>query len=233
VAEVLLEVCVDSLDGLKAAIEGGADRIELCAALEVGGLTPSVGLMQAAAGCGVPVLAMIRPRSGGFDFSAAEVAVMRSDIAAARAAGLAGVVLGATRGAGLDRAMLADLVAAAQGLDLTLHRAVDLCDDVEAAVEAAIALGFRRILSSGGASTALGGRARLAAMIAAARGRIAIMPGSGLSAETVGGLHSLGVTQVHASCSDPGPAARLGFGAPRRTSAARVRALKDALLTWT
>lgn len=232
-SEVLLEVCVDSPDGLQAAIEGGADRIELCAALEVGGLTPSAGLMRAAAGCPVPVLAMIRPRSGGFDFSSAELAVMRSDIAAARAAGLAGVVLGATRGAGLDRAVLADLVAAAQGLDLTLHRAVDLCGDVEAAVETAVALGFRRILSSGGAQTAMEGRARLAAMIAAARGRIAIMPGSGLSAETVGGLRPLGVGQVHASCSDPGPAAPLGFGAPRVTSAARVRALKAALLTWT
>jgi copper homeostasis protein len=231
-AEVVLEVCVDSLGGLQAAIAGGADRIELCAALDVGGLTPSAGLMQAAAACPVPVMAMIRPRSGDFAYTAAEVALMRTDIAAARAAGLAGVVLGATRGAALDRDVLADLVASAQGLDLTLHRAVDLCDDAEAAVEAAMTLGFRRILSSGGAASAAQGLSRLAAMTAAARGRIAIMPGAGLSAEAVGLLRPLGATEIHASCSAPGPAAPLGFGAPRVTSAARVRALKAALLTW-
>ena len=231
-AEVLLEVCVDSLAGLRAAVAGGADRIELCAALEVGGLTPSAGLIRAAADCPVPVLAMIRPRSGGFDFSRDEAAMMQGDIAAARAAGLAGVVLGATRGAALDRAVLAELVAAAQGMDLTLHRAVDLCDEAEAAVETAVALGFRRILSSGGARSAGQGLPRLAAMIAVARGRIAIMPGAGVSADTVGLLRPLGVTEVHASCSVPGPAAPMGFGAPRVTSADQVRALKSVLLTW-
>jgi copper homeostasis protein len=230
--EVLLEVCVDSLAGLRAAIEGGADRIELCAALEVGGLTPSVGLMQAAAGCGVPVLAMIRPRSGDFAYHAGEVAMMRADIAAVRAAGLSGVVLGATRRAALDRTVLADLVETAQGLDLALHRAVDLCDDATDAVETAVALGFQRILSSGGAATAMEGLPRLAEMISAARGRIAIMPGAGVSAETANLLRALRVTQVHASCSVPGPAAPMGFGAPRVTSADRVLALKAALLTW-
>lgn len=228
----LLEVCVDSLAGLRAAIEGGADRIELCAALEVGGLTPSAGLMQAAAGCGVPVLVMIRPRSGNFAFESGEVAVMQADIATVRAAGLAGVVLGAARGAALDHDVLADLVEAAQGLDLTLHRAVDLCDDATAAVDMAAALGFHRILSSGGAATAVQGLPRLAAMITAAAGRVAIMPGAGVTAETVGLLRPLGTLEIHASCTAPGPAAPLGFGAPRVTSAARVRALKAALLTW-
>ena len=229
---VLLEVCVDSLSGLRAAIDGGADRIELCAALEVGGLTPSAGLMQAAAACPVPVLAMIRPRSGSFAFSGEEISVMRADIAAARTAGLAGVVLGAMQGAALDRAVLADLVATAQGMDLTLHRAVDLCEDLEDAVETAVALGFRRILSSGGAASAGQGLPRLTAMIAAARGRISIMPGAGVTVATVGLLRPLGVCEIHASCSAPGPAAPLGFGAPRVTSADRVRALKAALLTW-
>ena len=92
---VTLEVCVDTSAGLAAAVAGGADRIELCAGLEVGGLTPTAGMMQAAAGCGVPVYAMIRPRAGGFTYSAAEIAIMQTDIAQARAAGLAGVVFGA------------------------------------------------------------------------------------------------------------------------------------------
>ena len=107
-ADVLLEVCVDSAAGLDAAVAGGADRIELCSALDVGGLTPSAGLTRLAAGCGLPVFAMIRPRAGGFVFGAADVAVMQADIAAAREAGLAGVVLGASRPDGrLDEWVLA------------------------------------------------------------------------------------------------------------------------------
>ena len=122
-ARVLIEVCVDCAEGLAEAVAGGADRIELCSALEVGGLTPSVGLMRTASGCGVPVYAMIRPRAGGFGFSQEDVAVMLADIAAAREAGLAGVVLGAMRGDGLDGAMLGTLTVAAQGMGTTLHRA--------------------------------------------------------------------------------------------------------------
>ena len=161
-ARVLVEVCLDSAEGLAEAVAGGADRIELCAALAVGGLTPSAGLMQAAARCPVPVLAMIRPRAGDFVFSPAEVAIMLADIAAARAAGLAGVVLGASLPGGrLDRAILARLTDAASGLDLTLHRAFDLVPDIAPAIELAADLGFRRILTSGQAATAAEGRAGL------------------------------------------------------------------------
>lgn len=229
-ARVLVEVCVDSAEGLAEAVAGGADRIELCAALDVGGLTPSQGLMQAAAQCPVPVLAMIRPRSGDFVFSPAEVTVMLADIAAARAAGLAGVVLGASRPDGrLDDAILATLTKAASGLDLTLHRAFDLVPDLGAAIDLAVGLGFRRILTSGQAATASEGRAGLERCFRIANGRLAILPGSGISADTVHALRGLPLTEVHGSCSVPGRAAPLGFGAPRRTSAARVRALKAAL----
>src|SRR5262245_37162108 len=94
---VLLEVCVDSPQGLAAAIEGGADRIELCSALELGGLTPLPGLMKAAAAAPIPVYAMIRPRGGLFVFDEADEAAMMADIDAVRAAGLAGVVIGANQ----------------------------------------------------------------------------------------------------------------------------------------
>jgi len=229
-ARVLIEVCVDSAGGLAEAVAGGADRIELCAALDVGGLTPSAGLMQAAARSPVPVLAMIRPRAGDFVFSEAEVAIMLADIATARAAGLAGVVLGASLPDGrLDRAILARLTEAATGLDLTLHRAFDLVPDLGAAIDLAVDLGFRRILSSGQAASAALGRAGLERCFALAGGRIAIMPGSGVSAETVPDLQGLPLTDLHGSCSVPGRAAPLGFGAPRQTSAARVRALKAAV----
>ncbi len=218
---------MDSAEGLAEAVAGGADRIELCAALNLGGITPSAGLMQAAARCPVPVLAMIRPRAGDFIFSDAEVAIMRADIAAARAAGLAGVVLGASLPDGrLDDTVLARLTKAASGLDLTLHRAFDLVPDMAPALDLAAGLGFRRILTSGQAETAAQGRAGLERCFALAGGRIAIMPGSGVSAETVPALQGLPLTDLHGSCSVPGVAAPLGFGAPRRTSAARVRALK-------
>lgn len=230
---MLLEVCVDDAVGLAEAVAGGADRVELCAALGVDGLTPSVGLMQVAAGCGVPCYAMIRPRPGDFVFGAAEVAVMRHDIRAARSAGLPGVVLGAARGGRLDGAVLADLVAEAAGMDLTLHRVIDLMPDVEEAVEQAVALGFRRVLSSGGARLAPDGVARLAAMMRAAKGRLSVMPGSGVTVKTWPLVAGLGVTEVHASCAVAvgGVADAFGFvtGAEKRTDRQQVSALKAAL----
>lgn len=238
-AEIVLEVCVDSLAGVEAAISGGADRIELCAALAVGGLTPSEGMMQEAAAAPVPVYAMIRPRSGDFVYSVGELQVMRTDIDRARDMGMAGVVLGASRADGsLDRAALEALVRWSDGIGRTLHRAFDLTGDgYAAAVELAVALGFERILTSGGAVTAVQGLARLQAVTALAAGRIGVMPGAGVTAETVGALRTgLPLREVHASCSVPAARAgrdiaRLGFSgpAPRMTSTERVRALKAAL----
>lgn len=228
---MLLEVCVDDALGLAEAVAGGADRIELCAALSVGGLTPTPGLIAQAGACGLPAYPMIRPRPGSFCFAAAEVACMKADIRATRAAGLTGVVLGASGADGrLDRAVLADLVAEAQGLDLTLHRAIDLAPDVEEAIEAALELGFRRILTSGGATTAPKGVERLKRMFAAAAGRLIIMPGSGVSIETWPLLAGLGAREIHASCASPLPDRpdMFGFvtGQEKRTDRAKVRALK-------
>lgn len=233
---VILEVCVDSAAGLAEAVAGGADRIELCAALAVGGLTPSAGLVGLAAGCGVPVMAMIRPRAGDFVWSEAEVAMMEAEIAAMRVAGLAGVVLGASLPDGrLDVPVLRRLVAAAEGLDLTLHRCFDLVPDMAVALEAAVALGFRRVLTSGGEATAEAGAARIGALVAQAVGRISVMPGAGVTAANAGVLTALGVGEIHSSCSEAreadGKVVALGFGPAvvRRTSAGRVRALKAAL----
>lgn len=233
-----LEVCVDTAEGLAEAITGGADRIELCAALALGGLTPSAGLMGLAGRAGVPVLAMIRPRAGDFCWSEAEVGMMEAEIAAARAAGLEGVVLGALRPDGrLDEDVLHRLVGPAMGMDLTLHRCIDLVPDMEEALETAIRLGFRRVLTSGGEMTVATGAVRIAALVRQAAGRISVMPGSGVQPETAALLQGLGVTEVHASCAVAVPVAgdarmaSLGFGPanPRRTSANLVRALKAAL----
>lgn len=227
---------MDDPAGLRAAVEGGADRIELCSALDVGGLTPSAGLMRLAAGCGLPILAMIRPRSGGFCYDGDELAVMASDIAAARMTGLAGVVLGAlTPELRLDLPAMEGLMRRAAGLEVTLHRAFDLIDNWREAVDQAVALGVNRILTSGGAGSAPEGVARLAEIMDHAGGRITILPGAGISADTIGALRGLPLGEVHASCRGPMAAdpASVAFGfAPRdakRCDAARVRALKAAL----
>ncbi len=161
---------------------------------------------------------------------------MRADIRAARAAGLTGVVLGASLPDGrLDEAVLRELVAEAAGLDLTLHRVIDLTPDVAAAVEVAVRLGFRRILSSGGARVAPEGVARLAQMIRVAAGRLSVMPGSGVSVATWPVLAGLGVHEVHASCAVPvkatGRGVEFGFvsGDERRTDRGVVAALKSVI----
>ncbi len=232
---MLLEVCVEDIPGLKAAVEGGGDRIELCSALPLGGLTPSAGLMATAAKIPIPAYAIIRPRAGSFVYSADELDVMKRDIDAARAAGLPGVVLGASLPDGrLDLDALTILTAQAEGLGKTLHRAFDLVPDVEEAVYVAISLGFERILTSGGARTAAEGVAMLEQAIAAAAGRISIMPGSGVTLATVGQLWPrLQISEIHASCSATASETderliALGFSPPsvRRTDAATVRALK-------
>lgn len=235
-ADYMLEVCVDGPDGLAAALRGGADRVELCSALDLGGLTPSAGFMARAAAATVPIHALMRPRSGGFCHSAAEVAVICADISRARGAGLAGVVFGASLPDGrLNPTALAQMAKAADGMALTLHRVFDLVPDRASALELAISLGFSRILTSGGARSAAEGAPALAALVAQARGRIGILAGAGITLATLGPILATGVREVHASCAraSPGTTQELAFGfatADRReTDEVLVRALKDAL----
>ena len=204
---VNLEVCVDTIDGVLAAKAGGAARVELCAALSEGGLTPSPGMMRAAAKLQIPCYAMIRPRSGLFFFSEAEIEVMVGDVDAARRAGLAGVVLGVQepRG-GLNLDALARLREAARGMGTTLHRVIDVVPDPLAAVDQAAGLGFDRVLTSGAAPQAPEGLAMIRAMQVKANGRLSVMPGCGLTpgnlAEVV---RQTGTREVHAACAVPVP----------------------------
>ena len=186
-AEILLEVCVDDVTGFDVAVANGADRIELCSTLELGGLTPSAGLMRHAADCPIAVYALIRPRAGDFIYSDAELKVMCADIDAARACGLRGVVFGASNKDGsLNEAQLARLVAHSKGMGITLHRAFDLASaNFEWAVNQAVNLGFERILTSGGAATAVGGIEKLREIFRYAADRITIMPGAGIDAASV------------------------------------------------
>jgi copper homeostasis protein len=236
-SRILLEVCVDDAAGIIAAAAGGADRIELCAALALGGLTPSAGLIALARASDLPCMAMIRPRAGDFVWSPAERRAMRAEIAAMRQAGLAGVVIGASMPDGrLDRDCLTELIAEAEGLDITLHRAIDLVPDIAEAMALCAELGIRRVLSSGGAMRALEGLQRLAAM--GGQGAT-IMPGGGVSAANAAQFATRlpWLTEIHASCSAPLAApydpkvAAFGFQPPgaRGTDAGLVRALRSAL----
>jgi copper homeostasis protein len=220
---MLIEVCVDTADGLAEALAGGADRIELCSALELGGLTPSPGLIALAAKANVPVYAMIRPRGGNFCFSPADERVMAEDIMAVRQAGLAGVVIGAAKAdRTLDLGLLARLAQVADGLGITLHRVFDEVPDQTKALEQAIHLGLERILTSGGAKTAPDGASQLARLIEQANGRIVVMPAAGINASTVAPLRALPLSEVHGSCS-------LTTNGRRQTAASEVRALRAAL----
>jgi copper homeostasis protein len=233
---VLLEVCVDTLRGAEAAVRGGADRIELCSSLSEGGLTPSAGLMRAAAALPVPVYAMIRPRAGLFHFAPADEGVMLADIVAARAAGLAGVVLGVQAPDGtLDVEMLARLSEAAGPLGRTLHRVIDVVPDPLRALDQAIALGFERVLTSGAEPFAPDGVDLIARMVQRAAGRLSVMPGCGLAPDNVAAVvAATGAQEVHAACSRPVPGdpAFSDFDPPggrRETSEDDVRAMVAAL----
>ncbi|MDR7143506.1 copper homeostasis protein CutC [Rhizobium sp. BE258] len=235
---VLLEVCVDSAKGLAAAIEGGANRIELCSALELGGLTPVAGMMKAAAAAPIPVYAMIRPHAGPFIFDAADEASMMADIDAVRAFGLAGVVIGANRPDGtLDMPLIHRLKAHAAGLGSTLHRAFDLVPDADEALEQAVELGCERILTSGCVPKAMDGLETLKRLSATAAGRISIMPGSGVRPSNAAEiLRATGAREIHGSCSsalasmDP-RAVAFGFEAPssNQTDTGIVRQMRQVI----
>jgi copper homeostasis protein len=234
----ILEICVDDAAGVDAAVAGGADRIELCSALELGGLTPSSALLDHALRASCPIHMMIRPRAGGFVYGEDDLTLMVEEIGGAVARGAAGVVVGALRPDGeLDRAALGRFRDAARDATIVLHRAIDLAPDPVAAVGEAIALGYDKILSSGGASSAVEGMATLATMVAAAGERLSIIAGAGVRPDNVARIIAgTGVREVHGSASSPGPdpdaaTLRLGFatGPRRATDQAIVQRLRGAI----
>lgn len=230
---VKLELCVDTVAGLEQAAACGVDRIELCQALDLGGLTPSFAMMRYAASLHVPVFALIRPRPGNFVYTAREMDVMIDDIHAARDVGIAGVVLGVlNEDHSLNREALQALLGHCAGLGRTLHRGFDLTPDLFAAAEAAIELGFERILTSGGAPTAMQGSRTIAELARRTAGLISIMPGAGIRSDNVAwALRTDHIEEVHASCSkapiDASPQGGFDFVTPSR--AIDVIALKSLL----
>ncbi|WP_419760097.1 copper homeostasis protein CutC [Acidisoma sp.] len=208
----LVEICVDDVAGALAAEAEGADRIELCSALSEGGLTPSIGLVQAVLGrvrrLGVRI--MIRPRGGNYVFSSEEVDVMLADIAAFRALPKApGVVVGFVCGAlttsgVIDARAIARLKVACGGLPMTFHKAFDVTRDLGAALDTLLGLGIRSVLTSGGSPTAEGGVETLRILVERSAGRVTIIAGGGVRAGNVRALlERTHVPEVHLRAMRP------------------------------
>ena len=220
---VLLEICVDTLAGVDAAVEHGGQRIELCGALGCGGVTPSPGLMaRARRATDLPIAVLVRPRSGSFTFDALEVEQMLADVEAVVAGGFDGVVVGALGPDGrLERQVLARLRETAAGLPVVCHRAFDQVPDPEEALETLVDLGFDRVLTSGGAATAMAGMGSLRALVQQAAGRIEILAGGGVRRENASELvRGTGVDQVHS-------AARRGAGTDPEEIAALAQVIAE------
>lgn len=210
---MLVESCVETAAQASAAAGGGADRVELCRRLDLGGLTPTMSEIAAArAAVTIPLHVLIRPRAGNFVFAADELELMVAEIGAAKSAGVDGIVAGVLTAAGqIDEPAMRRLLAAARPLTVTFHRAFDGIADQPAALEVLVAVGVDRVLTSGGASTALEGADRLRQLVDAAAGRITILAGGSIRPRNVAELvRRTGVTEVHARTDDdPGRAGAL------------------------
>lgn len=228
-----LEICVETLQACHAASLGGADRIELCAALGEGGVTPSRGFLGAALTLSeVPVHTLIRPRAGDFLYSGKEFEVMLADVDDALAAGCAGIVIGLlTPEREIDHARTASLIRRAHGSPVTFHRAFDHTVDLCRSLEILIDLGCSRVLTSGGKLNVIEGRETLSALSLQAAGRLRIAAGGGVTlgnashfVDILGlDLHaSLRSAKVASQASDPlwkVPAAELSVQAVQALSA--------------
>ncbi|MHA7176334.1 copper homeostasis protein CutC [Arthrobacter sp. Sr24] len=199
-----LEIAVQDVPGAQLAASHGADRIELCCALQLGGLTPSQGLLRSVhtAAPTLPIHVLIRPRPGDYVYDAPALALMVAEINEMRDAGASGVVIGALKPSGaIDYATTQTLIAAADGLHITFHRAVDHLSmhDAVTAVPHLASLGVQRILSSGGALRAGNGITQLQAMHEAASGSLTIMAGGGVDVTDFAAFHEAGLRDVHLS----------------------------------
>jgi copper homeostasis protein len=196
----LIEICVEGIDGLIAAQDGGADRVELCAALVEGGITPSFGTVrQALEVARIPFHVIVRPRGGDFLYSQLEYGSMLQDVAALRDLGVAGVVVGCLNADGtIDEERMTALVEAAGPLAVTCHRAFDMTRDPAEALETLIRCKVGRVLTSGQRDTAVEGAALLASLVKQAGNRIIVMVCGALDATNIADvLAGTGALEMH------------------------------------
>lgn len=199
--EPVLEICVDSLASAREAALGGANRLEVCSNLLIGGTTPSPALVKRIVQeTGMTVHALVRPRAGDFLYSQEECDQMVEEIESLIAAGAKGIVIGSLNADGtLNMPQMRRMIAAAQGAHITLHRAFDMCCDPIVCMETAISLGVQTILSSGGEDSVEQGASLLGELVKKAAGRVNILAGGGVNEQTIGLLWRTGVRSFHLS----------------------------------
>jgi copper homeostasis protein len=198
--KTLLEICCGSIDDAIEAEAGGADRVELCSALFLGGLTPSMGtILEAKSRLKIPVMVMIRPRAGGFCYSEAEMASMQRDAEFAVANGADGLVFGILRPDGtVDAERCRRLLKLAGNRQTVFHRAFDVTPDPIAALDQIVGMGFTRILTSGQQDSAVDALPSIRHLIEYARDRIEVLPGGGIPPASVPDvMRQTGCRQVH------------------------------------
>lgn len=200
---MIFEVCAGSIESIKAAYEGGADRVEVCSALSEDGLTPSVGMIRYARSLeGLKVNVLIRPRGGDFVYTEAEIQCMIEDIRMACQLGVDGVVIGAlTRDGDIDVETCRRMIEATEGkASVTFHRAFDMCRDMDVALGQIIDLGCDRLLTSGHERNAEEGIEALRKIVKHSGKRLIVMPGCGVNPQNAARiLQATGATEIHAS----------------------------------
>lgn len=200
-----VEVCCSSLSEVREAVAGGARRVELCAAITCGGVTPSHATIKSIteAALGIDINVLIRPREGGFHYSEEEVDVMCRDIEFCRRMGVHGVVIGAlTQDGEIDIEACRRMVEAAGDLSITFHRAFDVCVEPLQALEQIIALGCDRLLTSGQKPSAEQGAEYIAELVSHAAGRIIIMPGAGITPQNIAYIEQkTAATEFHSTAA--------------------------------
>ncbi|KZC21371.1 MULTISPECIES: copper homeostasis protein CutC [Rhodanobacter] len=205
---MMLEIAANSVASALAAQEGGAGRVELCTALELGGLTPShAQIALARERLRIPLVVLIRPRAGDFLYSELECEAMQRDIETCVSLGCDGVVLGVLDANGeVDMPRCRALIAAAGKLGVTFHRAFDLSRDPARALEDIVALGCERVLTSGAQASAVDGATLIRELVTQAAGRLAVMPGAGITAQNIAALAAAtGAREFHASAKSRQP----------------------------
>ncbi len=198
-----LEVCVNSAQSAYLAFQGGAIRVELCQNLNEGGTTPSCGAIRyCVEDLKLRTYVLVRPRGGNFYYSDLEFHIICEEVLHCKSMGVTGVVVGfLNQDLSIDKQRTMEIVRLASPMEVTFHRAFDLCTDWRKGLEDIVACGCTRILTSGGGATAKEGIAVLKRLVMQAQNRVHILPGSGIRAENVASIiEQTGVQEVHASC---------------------------------